>query len=137
MKITSIFHCKTPDRFLEVYGCTAGEAYTLNGFKHLSTCGCAAYKYSSQRHQAKHRFIDWQITFPEWMKIWHESGNFGESGYVMARNGDVGPYAPWNVKIKTRSENTREWFCDNRLSWAHFESMLRQSTLDFYLSKTK
>jgi hypothetical protein len=57
--------------------------------------------------------IEWHFTFDEWLDIWMKSGKWSQRGcrrgqYCMARFGDVGPYAPWNVEIKLHSENARE-----------------------------
>jgi hypothetical protein len=57
--------------------------------------------------------IEWLFTFETWLEIWLKSGHWHQRGcrrgqYVMARFGDVGPYAPWNVEIKTVGENHSE-----------------------------
>ena len=63
-----------------------------------------------QRAGAKRRGIAWDFTFEDWMAVWTESGHFAERGrnkgqYVMARNGDTGPYARGNVSIILHSRN--------------------------------
>ena len=70
-------------------------------------------QFNTQRRQAKHRKIAWELTFEQWLKIWQDSGNLIGRGrktgqYVMARNGDVGPYAVDNVKIIRAADNIRE-----------------------------
>ena len=67
-------------------------------------------KFEQQRRQAKHRGIDWFLTFDEWTSIWEASGKWLLRGkkkgqYVMARTGDVGPYSAGNVYICLSSEN--------------------------------
>lgn len=62
---------------------------------------------------AKLRGIDFLFDYEKWLKFWEDSGYLPERGhkkgqYVMARFGDIGPYAPWNVKIVTCSENISE-----------------------------
>jgi hypothetical protein len=57
--------------------------------------------------------IEWLFTFDEWIDLWLKSGKWHQRGYrrgqyCMARFGDVGPYAPWNVEIKLHSENVGE-----------------------------
>jgi hypothetical protein len=57
--------------------------------------------------------IGWQFTFDEWIDLWVKSGKWSQRGcrrgrYVMARFGDIGPYAPDNVEIKTTDENNSE-----------------------------
>ncbi len=70
-------------------------------------------KYFSHRGEARKRGIPWHFSFIMWWKKWCESGKWSERGnqkgqYQMARYGDIGPYAPWNVRIITIEENTRE-----------------------------
>jgi len=64
--------------------------------------------YVKHKNNAKQRGIEWHFTFDSWLKVWKESGHFEERGhakgkFVMARIGDCGPYAEWNVRI-VRSE---------------------------------
>jgi len=64
----------------------------------------------------KDRGIPFEFTFEEWVGWWRS--NLGDDWiskrgrrkheYVMARKGDKGPYAPWNVDCKTQSENAKE-----------------------------
>ena len=67
-------------------------------------------KFKQQRRQAKQRDISWQMTFEEWISVWQESGKWEQRGkrngeYVMARQGDVGPYSVGNVYICLATEN--------------------------------
>jgi hypothetical protein len=75
--------------------------------------------YNAQKAGARRRKdrngnpIEWLFTPDEWLDLWLKSGKWHQRGcrrgqYVMARFGDVGPYAPWNVEIKTVGENNRE-----------------------------
>jgi hypothetical protein len=75
--------------------------------------------YNKQRRNALKRKdsngnpIAWLFTFDEWIEIWLKSGKWHQRGrrrgqYVMARFGDIGPYAPWNVEIKLHTENASE-----------------------------
>lgn len=66
--------------------------------------------YDQQRRNAKRRGIPFLLTYKQWLRIWQDSGHLHERGpkshqYVMARLGDVGPYAVGNVKIVTAAEN--------------------------------
>ena len=70
-------------------------------------------KFRAQRGKAKQRGIGWELTFEQWIGLWNESGKFALRGrrtgqFVMARNGDSGPYAVWNVKIKKCNTNLSE-----------------------------
>ena len=63
-----------------------------------------------QRACAKRRGIAWEFTFEQWMAVWAASGQFSNRGrnkgqFVMARDGDAGPYAPGNVSIILHSRN--------------------------------
>ena len=65
---------------------------------------------------AGQRGIEFHFAFEEWVAWWEASlgpGWLALRGkklgqYVMARNNDIGPYAPWNVKCITHSQNSRE-----------------------------
>jgi len=68
------------------------------------------------KHGARVRGINFDFTYEEWTKWWetHLGPNWFElrgnatGKYVMARNGDKGPYAPWNVRCITMADNLRE-----------------------------
>jgi hypothetical protein len=93
-------------------------------FINTTTLSDAEYKrarnaYSMQKSMALKRKdrngnpIAWLFTFDEWIDLWLKSGKWHQRGcrrgqYVMARFGDIGPYAPWNVEIKTVGENNSE-----------------------------
>lgn len=70
-------------------------------------------KYEAQKMRAAVRGIGWLFTQDTWFSWWDKTGRWEQRGafrnhYVMARFNDVGPYAPWNVKCITCSENIRE-----------------------------
>lgn len=64
----------------------------------------------------KERQLGFHFTYEEWLGWWkHNLGDdwFTKRGhssgqYVMARYGDKGPYAPWNVKCITVEQNVQE-----------------------------
>lgn len=68
--------------------------------------------FNSQRANAHRRRIAWQLSLFEWWTIWQSSGHWKDRGvghgYVMCRNGDLGPYAVGNVFIATARENNSE-----------------------------
>lgn len=71
--------------------------------------------YAKQRCLAAHRGIGWEFTFDTWHRVWIDSGMLAQRGaaptqFCMARHGDVGPYAPGNVSVKTNLENMSEAF---------------------------
>jgi hypothetical protein len=69
--------------------------------------------YLVQKSGAKRRNIAFLLTLDEWLTIWLDSGNWERRGprkgqFVMARFGDIGPYAVGNVRICTNRENNAE-----------------------------
>lgn len=69
------------------------------------------YKFSQQRHRARHRGIEWCLTFAEWLAWW--GGDLVRRGrkandLVMARPGDSGPYRIDNIVKLTNAQNSRE-----------------------------
>jgi hypothetical protein len=70
--------------------------------------------YLTQKSHAKSRGIPFLLTFDEWWEVWFESGKWNRRGrrrdqFVMARHGDIGPYANGNVRICSIQENVSEW----------------------------
>lgn len=68
-------------------------------------------KYSIQKRKAKQRKIEFNLSFDEWWKLWQDSGHWDErsqTGYVMCRTNDEGPYAIDNVRIDKASNNALE-----------------------------
>ena len=68
-------------------------------------------EYHMQRAAAKHRGIDWQFTYDEWIEWWGEdiiNRGRSSSNFVMARHNDVGPYHPSNVRKALLTENSSE-----------------------------
>jgi hypothetical protein len=73
----------------------------------------AAIRYQQQKAGAARRGVSWEMTFDQWLSIWDASGRWEKRGigrdkYVMARRGDVGPYAVGNVDIITQAQNTAD-----------------------------
>ena len=71
------------------------------------------YVYGQQRRDAKKRGIGFYLTFEEWLVLWMKSGQYPNRGcrkgqYVMARFGDNGPYAFWNVEIILCEQNYKD-----------------------------
>lgn len=79
--------------------------------------------YDSQKYAAKKRGIGWEFSFDSWLDVWDSSRHLHERGqlphqFCMSRIGDVGPYADWNVEIKTNRENWTEAGETNPIKWA-------------------
>lgn len=75
-----------------------------------------ANAYLTQKHGAARRGIAFMFTSQEWVQWWEDQlgpnwlelrGNHRDE-FVMARKGDKGPYATWNVKCITCSQNSAE-----------------------------
>jgi hypothetical protein len=68
-------------------------------------------EYYNAYYCAKKRNIDWHFTYDTWINWWGEDitnrGTY-KGQLVMARNGDIGPYHPDNVRKATCSENCSE-----------------------------
>lgn len=102
------------DKFaLRIYGCSHDDAVRMNDGLDLRERGTKSMLYVTQRGNAKYRGIPWLFTFDSWLLVWEASGHWEDRGvkrgqYVMSRFGDVGPYSPENVEIKTASENCSE-----------------------------
>ena len=69
--------------------------------------------FQMQRAKAKHRRIEWDLTFDVWWSIWMTSGRWTDRGrghgeYVMSRKHDRGPYAVNNVLIQLATRNSSE-----------------------------
>lgn len=67
-------------------------------------------RYARARNNALQRGVEWLFTFDEWLAVWKDSGHYAERGrgagcYQMARKGDCGPYAKWNVAIVRMESN--------------------------------
>jgi hypothetical protein len=96
------------------YGCYHDQAVALNGGQNISSSGSPAQFYFMQRKNAMKRGIEWSITFPEWLSVWHESGHLPSRGrranaYVMGRCRDTGPYEIGNVYITTSRANVSDY----------------------------
>lgn len=69
-------------------------------------------KFKKQQYHAKKRGIAWELSYEQWLEIWHTSGHFEERGttlgkYVMHRHNDAGPYAVGNVQILVVEEHNQ------------------------------
>lgn len=70
--------------------------------------------FQRQRQTSSGRGVAWEFAnLWEWWCVWRDSGKWEERGrgadrYAMTRRGDCGPYATWNVVIKTNRENSQE-----------------------------
>lgn len=90
--------------------CIAKHGCTVAQYK--ATPAKAKRAYIAQRRNAGVRKIEWHFNFWTWWTVWQASGHWEQrgrgQGYVMCRNGDVGPYSPANVHIATAVQNVVE-----------------------------
>ena len=68
----------------------------------------SAFKW--HKTNAERRGIEFLFSFVEWKEWWIATGHWEERGvgkdkYCMCRNGDIGPYALWNVYCATNGKN--------------------------------
>lgn len=97
-----------------IYGVSHAVALEINGGLSLTHKQSVTRMYFHQWRNAVARGIEWQMNLEQWVQVWEASGRFSDRGrtadsYVMARKGDVGPYAPWNVYITTLADNVRDY----------------------------
>lgn len=72
--------------------------------------------YNAQKQGARHRVINWYFTFESWVKWWEtklgpdwmKKRGKATDQYQMARKGDKGPYAVWNVDCITAAQNIKD-----------------------------
>jgi len=73
--------------------------------KTQSPCGTdAATAFRSQRNQAKHCRVKWDLTFAEWWEVWQSSGKWDQRGkgaghYFLARKNLSLPFQSGNVEV--------------------------------------
>lgn len=97
------------------FGCDHETMLALNNGKNAWAKGHSKSRaFIQQKRHAAYRGVEWRLTFPEWCRIWDESGKWpergrGRNGYVMARIQDFGPYAAWNVQILTGAQNVSDY----------------------------
>ncbi len=98
------FEAKRNARSLQQWGCNWDQYVLIRDLKRPTRA------YATQRRNAFHRRIGWELNLWQWWSIWQQSGKWAQrgrgQGYVMCRTGDLGPYAVGNVFIATGCENS-------------------------------
>jgi hypothetical protein len=106
---------KEDARYQKVFGCTKAVFLEIdplpfvcsNKRRYIRKSPGSAYY--NQLRNAQVRGIGWELNFPDWWRIWQESGKWHKrgrgKGYCMARHGDSGPYSVDNVYICTIGQN--------------------------------
>lgn len=101
-----------------VYGCSYNDARLINGEHNLSKRGCIAQVFWTFRHNCIQHGIEWDMTFPQWWKIWCDSGHWDKRGigrgYLMLRIGGCGPVSPDNVEVRRNDHAQSERMKGNR-----------------------
>lgn len=111
-------------RAVATYGCDYDTAMSLNEGLRLSNQSGLAVAFCGHRSRAIRRGVGFELTFPQWVSIWAESGQIHNRGlgvtqYCMCRVGDAGPYAVGNVYIATASQNHRDYWAMAKASAAN------------------
>ena len=88
------------------------------------------YAYKEHERNSRRRDIDFLFSFEEWRDFWITDNRWfnrgrGKDNYVMARDGDTGPYAPWNVHLSTKDENRQETRFKGRKGSSGFKGVTR------------
>lgn len=101
-------------RAIAAYGCTAAELDEIAPWGVRAKRDCPVRAYRVHKRNSSARGIAFEFTLPEWWEIWQASGRWAERGRtrdaaVMARHGDSGPYAAWNVYITTLASNASDY----------------------------
>lgn len=68
-------------------------------------------RFAENKSSSKRRYIEWNLTFDEWWKIWQDSGHWeerGRQGYHLCRKGDIGNYSLNNCYIAHYTINGRQ-----------------------------
>ncbi|WP_282460162.1 hypothetical protein, partial [Mycoplasmopsis arginini] len=101
---------KSERNCFEMFGCSLEFRNKYGSYKQKKS---VLMGYIQQRKNAAKRNIDWNITFPDWLEIWQDSGHLENRGrgtgkYAMTRVCDIGGYTKDNVVIKSFAENAQE-----------------------------
>lgn len=83
-------------------------------------------RYREHKQNAAKRGVGFELTYEQWYELWEpylDRRGHCDGGYVMARNGDSGPYAVGNVAVVPHGVNVAErnrlYFATRR--WQHIE----------------
>lgn len=106
---------RAEQRALRMFGCSLTEAMAISGGRPFRLIGTPTQDYKSQRRNAERRSIPFNLTLPEWWKIWQDSGKWelrgrGKGKYCMARIGDTGGYEVGNVEIIPFVQNSQDFY---------------------------
>lgn len=92
-------------------------------------------RFKQHRQSAKHRGIDFNLTFEQWWELWAphwEKRGQGSQQMCMCRKADKGPYEVGNVRIATNKENQQERALEYRTT--HAQRRYRYTTQNAYTS---
>lgn len=98
--------------FLPAFGCTRGEVKALNNQMMPYNKYSMARSFINQQRAALRIGAAWDLTFPQWIKIWQDSGHLEErgrygEGYVLTRYDLAKGFTLDNCYITTLSESSR------------------------------
>lgn len=95
----------------DIYGCSFTEAVALNGTDKLNAKACLAFQYRHGRINYTAQGVGWELTFPQWVKLWKDSGKIDQRGagqYGMFRKDHSKPFSVDNVVIQTLTETRKQ-----------------------------
>lgn len=100
------FHASRNAQSLKQFGCSWDQYIEIHAM------GKPKLAFYQQRSSAAKRGIGWELSLWQWWSIWQQSGKWDQrgtgQGYVMCRNGDIGPYSVDNVFIATGRKNSSD-----------------------------
>lgn len=106
---------KSEGKMEKIFQCSYEELTSICGmpvnYSNIGSRGSTQLAYFQQKRNAAARGIAWEMSLPEWWKIWQDSGYWSSRGrgshnYCMSRKNDQGAYCPTNVEIVTNLVNT-------------------------------
>lgn len=99
---------KREEKMERIFGCSYEELTSICGmpvnYTNIQTRGSPQNGYYQQKRNAATRGIEWNISLPDWWKIWQASDKWRQRGrgaynYCMSRKNDQGAYCATNVQI--------------------------------------
>ena len=108
-KISAALETKTQKRVQKNYGCTFEEYTEIN--QGMSFYESPINWYRTKRRNSKDQNIKWELSLPDWWKIWMDSGKWDKRGrskleYVMTRRDLTKPFTKDNTIICTLQAST-------------------------------
>lgn len=99
-------------RVQRYFGCSRDECYAINNGRSpwsQAVPKTLARFYYAQRRAAVNNGAAWALTFPQWKKVWDESGKWalhgrGANRYTLGRLDTSKPFEPGNAAVLSNAE---------------------------------